>query len=112
MGDGIRRDLKTCEAGKVFAGNNRRLRYLSKDECRALLEYCNGHIRSIVIFALNTGCRRGEILSLKWDNVDLKHGFIRLDMTKNGERRDIPISDLRPVFQGMTRRLGVPYVFF
>ena len=47
------------------------------------------------------------------DNVDLKHGFIRLDITKNGERRDIPISDeLRPVLQAVTRRLDVPYVFF
>lgn len=105
--------LKRVRQVKFLPENNRRLRYLSKDECRALLENCNEHLRSIVIFALNTGCRRGEILSLKWDNVDLKHGFIRLDMTKNGERRDIPISDLlRPVFQGLTRRLGVPYVFF
>lgn len=50
---------------------------------------------------------------MKWDNVDLKHGFIRLDRTKNGDHRDIPINDdLRVILQGITRRLDVPYVFF
>ncbi len=36
--------------------------------------------------------RKGEILGLKWGNVDLKHGFILLQHTKNGERREIPIN--------------------
>jgi integrase len=57
--------------------------------------------------------RKGEILGLKWDNVDLKHRFILLDKTKNGDRREIPINDtLRGIFQGIARRLDVPYVFF
>ena len=45
-----------------------------------------------VITALHSGLRKGEILSLKWDAVDLKHGFILLDRTKNGQRREIPIN--------------------
>jgi integrase len=57
--------------------------------------------------------RKGEILSLRWDNIDFKHGFILLDTTKNGERREIPINEtLRGVLQGLTRRLDIPYVFF
>ncbi len=57
--------------------------------------------------------RNGEVLSLKWKNIDLKHGFILLDTTKNGERREIPInSTLMSVFQRVQRRLDVPYVFF
>jgi len=64
--------------------------------------------------ALNTGMRKGEILGLEWErHIDLKHGFILLDMTKNGERREIPINDtLRGVLQGLTRRLDVPHVFY
>ena len=101
--------LKRVRQVKFLQENNRRLRYLSKDECRTLLNNSNKYIKAIVTFALNTGCRRGEILSLKWDNVDMKHGFIRLDMTKNGERRDIPVSDdLKAVLQGITRRLVFP----
>ena len=48
---------------------------------------CSPRLRPIVIMALNAAMRRGEILSLKWDNVDIKHRFILLDRTKNGERR-------------------------
>ncbi len=93
---------------------NKRLRYLSQEECRDLINACDQHLRPIVITALNTGMRKGEILKLKWDtHIDLKHGFILLDKTKNGERREIPInSTLRSTLQGLTRRLDVPYVFY
>ncbi len=103
--------LKRIRKVKLLKTNSR-LRYLSREECQSLINACQGHTKAIVITALNTGMRRGEILSLKWDNVDLKHGFILLDRTKNGERREIPINDtLRGVLQGITRRLDVPYVF-
>lgn len=105
--------LKRVRQVKLLEENNRRLRYLSREECEALISKCTGHTRDIVITALNGGLRKGEILGLQWDNVDLKHGFILLDKTKNGTRREIPINDtLRGVFQGVTRRLDVPYVFF
>jgi len=105
--------LKKVRQVKLLEENNRRLRYLSKEECQALLNVCDSHLKPIVITALNTGMRKGEILSLKWDNVDLRHGFILLDITKNGERREIPINEtLRTILQGLTRRLDVPYVFF
>ncbi len=56
---------------------------------------------------------KGEILSLRWDNVDLRHGFILLDKTKNGERREVPVNDtLRNTLQSITRRLDIPYVFY
>ena len=101
--------LKRIRKVKLMKDNGKRLRYLSKEECKALLDNCHGYLEPIVIFAVNTGCRRGEILSLKWDNVDLKHGFISLDRTKNGERRDVPINDtLKAALQGMTRRLDIP----
>lgn len=106
--------LKKVRKVKLLPMNNRRLRYLSKEECQALINACDKHLKPIVITALNTGMRRGEILSLRWDkNIDLKHGFILLDITKNGERREIPINDtLRATFKGIQRRLDIPYVFF
>ena len=105
--------LKRIRQVKLLEENNRRLRYLSKEECQALISNCTGSIRAIVITALNTGMRKGEILNLKWDNVDLRHGFILLDVTKNGERREIPINEtLRGILQGLTRRLDIPYVFY
>jgi integrase len=57
--------------------------------------------------------RRGEVLGLKWDQVDLKYGFILLDITKNGERREIPInSTLRATLLSQQRRLDAPHVFY
>jgi integrase len=105
--------LKRVRRVKLLPENNRRLRYLSIDECRKLTDSCNPLIRPIVIAALNTGMRKGEILSLEWEkHIDLRHGFILLDQTKNGERREIPINQtLRGILTAIPRRIDCPYVF-
>ena len=87
-----------------------------------MINACDDHLKPIVIMALNTGMRKGEILSLKWDNIDMNNGFILLDsgMTKNGERREIPINaTLRVTIEGLfrgtvekPRRIDVPFVFY
>lgn len=105
--------LKRVRKVKLLEENNRRLRYLSIEECKALIDASGNHLRPIIITALNTGMRRGEILNLQWNNVDLRHGFILLDTTKNGDRREIPINEtLRSTLQAIERRLDVPYVFY
>jgi len=105
--------LKGVRKVQPLKNEGKRLRYLSQEECKDLINACDPHLRPIVVTALNTGMRRGEILSLKWENVDLKHGFILLDKTKNGERREIPINaTLRAVFNDLVRRVDSPYVFY
>jgi integrase len=92
---------------------DKRLRYLTIEECMILLNACDSHLKPIVITGLNTGMRRGEILSLKRKNLDLTHEFILLDKTKNGERREIPINKtLGGVLQALPKRLDSPSVFF
>ncbi len=104
--------LKKVRRVKLLTENNRRLRYLSKEETQALVNACQKHLRPIVVCAVNTGMRKGEILSLRWDMVDLRHGFILLSVTKNGERREIPINrTLREALQGLVRHIDSPYVF-
>ena len=77
-----------------------------------MIEACDPHLRPIVITALNTGMRKGEILNLRWDQVDLKHGFILLEVTKNGERREIPINEtLRQTLEALPRHIKVPMFF-
>ena len=112
--------LKRIRKAKFLEENNRRLRYLSKEECHSLINACDAHLRPIVVAAINTGMRKSEILNLTWERVDLKHGFILLDHTKNGERREIPINGtlkdtLTELFHGTKdrpRRIDVPYVFY
>ncbi|MGR3318555.1 MAG: tyrosine-type recombinase/integrase [Candidatus Anammoxibacter sp.] len=105
--------LNDVRGVKQLRENNKRLRYLTVEESKTLISCCNEDFRPIVITALNTGMRRGEILNLKWSNVDLKNGFVLLEDTKNGERREIPINNtLKDTFLVLTRRFDDSYVFF
>lgn len=109
-GDGA---LKQVRNVKLLPENNRRLRFLSIEECQRLIECCHKDLKPIVIVALNTGMRRSEIFNLKWEQVDLRHGFILLDTSKNGERREIPINTtLEYLFKEMSQRsVESKYVF-
>ncbi len=107
--------LKRIRKAKQLKNVTYRLRFLSLEECQALIDACATHLKPIVVTALNTGLRKSNILNLRWDQVDLKHGFILLEnkTLKNGQRLEIPINDmLRATLQGLTRRLDVPYVFY
>lgn len=71
---------------------------------------CRNGLRDLVTFALNTGCRKSEILSLTWQHVDLKHGFIRIADSKNGETRDIAINlTLAEMFKSIVRRISLEH---
>lgn len=52
----------------------------------------NPWIRPLVILAIETAMRRGELLSLRWSDVFLSDRFVRLRDSKNGESRDVPLS--------------------
>ena len=81
-----------------------RKRTLENDELSRLLHTCTGQLHQIVIVALNTGMRLGEILSLKWENVRIEKDLIEVKHTKTGEDRSIPInSNLRTMMKAMTR---------
>ncbi|MBS0587032.1 MAG: site-specific integrase [Proteobacteria bacterium] len=73
-----------------------RVRFLSDDERMRLLKACkessNPYLYSVVVLALSTGMRQGEIMGLTWDVVDLNQGRAILHETKNGERRAVAIT--------------------
>jgi len=75
----------------ILKENNKRMRFLNEDEIKKLLENCPPYLYKIVKCALNTGMRRGEILSLKWSQI--RDGFIYLRETKTSEPRQIPVND-------------------
>jgi integrase len=97
---------------RSLRANNRRLRYLSLDEMERLLSVADPQLRPLLITALHTGLRRGELFHLAWQDVDLKRGVIRVVHTKNGERREIPMTDtLRETLQQLPRHVDSAYVF-
>ncbi|WP_066095045.1 site-specific integrase [Xanthomonas massiliensis] len=52
----------------------------------------NEWMKPLVIMAIETAMRRGELLQLKWTDVFLEERFVRLDDSKNGHGRDVPLS--------------------
>jgi integrase len=66
-----------------------RVRWLEPDEEVRLLEACSKSRTKHL--AVETGLRRSELLDLTWDRVDLSRGVIRLEITKSGRRREVPM---------------------
>jgi integrase len=97
---------------RPLRANNRRLRYLSQEEISRLLAAADAILRPLLVVALHTGLRRSELFALTWQDVDVKQGVIRVVHTKNGERRELPMSEtLRTTLQQLPRRLTSDYVF-
>lgn len=96
--------------------DNVRDEILEPAQFEALQSHSPTYLRPINLVAYQTGMRRGEILGLTWEKVDLKAGFIRLKAgdTKTRESRIIPLSpELVALFKDLqkTRALHVPFVF-
>ena len=85
--------VKNVRKPKAPPGRDRRL---TSRELKLILRYCHNHrnseLQSIIVFALETAMRQGEILSLKWENINLNQRVACLPDTKNGTRRDVPLS--------------------
>ncbi len=69
-----------------------RERILTSEEARRLIAAAAPELRPVLVTALGTGMRRGEILALRWTDVDLVRGFITLGTSKSGKGRKIPLS--------------------
>jgi len=93
---------------------NERTRFLSDDERDRLLEACkastNAALYTVVVFALSTGARKNEILSLTLADIDLKRGQATLRDTKNGDTRSVPLaSHLVGLLEDQVERIEAEY---
>ncbi len=75
-----------------------RVRYLTDEERVQLLQECqkssSRYLYPVVVLALSTGARQGEIMNLRWSVVDLERGLASLHETKNSESRSLPLTGL------------------
>lgn len=73
-----------------------RERTLTPREERLILRYAHAHsnpeLYSIIVLAIETAMRQGEILGLLWEHINLQTGIAHLPQTKNGTKRDVPLS--------------------
>jgi len=78
---------------KLPPGRDRRL---TPREENLILRYCVKHgmleMLRIVQLGLETGMRQGELLSMRWEHVSLKQRIVHLPETKNGSKRDVPLT--------------------
>jgi len=75
---------------------NERSRRLTGDEEQRLLDGCDTgqlpYLKTLLILAIETGMRRGELLGLRWSAISHNRRVITLAMTKNGSGREVPLS--------------------
>lgn len=98
---------------KLFPEKRSRTNYLTPHECRALIDAATPHTRPVILALLHTGARVGEILSLDWQNVDMRHRqiiltngktvatepeYIPIDDTLYQTLKEIGVKDMGPVF--------------
>ena len=79
---------------KFFNLRRKMERILDHKEAKQLLDAANERLKSILIVALSTGMRRGEIFDLRWNDVDFDKHFIFIKETKSGVPRKVPMNSL------------------
>lgn len=104
----------------TLAENNVRKGFFEDADYRALMRHLPEDVKPILAFGYLTGCRKGEILGLRWNQVDLAEGIARLNPgeTKNDEPRIIPlVADLLAMLDIQRAKRDAecpdcPWVFF
>ena len=115
---GIKRGLAAPITFKIEIPrlNNQTTEDLSPDQINKLLKVLDAEkdqtTANIMRLALYTGMRRGEILNLRWDDIDFRRGFITLRDPKGGQDATIPLNaSSRTVFNSIERIEGNEFVF-
>ncbi len=96
--------------------HNQKLRWMTDDEEDRLLAHSPEYLRPIILVALHTGMRRGEVLTMKWADLNFDQKLVRVTHTKNHRIRYIPMnSKLEKLLDAMkpeaTTWEKTPYVF-
>lgn len=103
--------------GAVKLADDPRTRFLSLEEegvLRRVLDGTNPQMRALVLLAINTGLRKGELYNLKWEDVDLGRRVlaVRGKTAKSRRLRHVPLSAVaHTLLSGLDRVEGNPYVF-
>jgi len=70
--------------------DNIREGFLEYDDYLGVLDVLPRSLKALFVIAFHSGCRKGEVLNMRWKDVDWRNRVIRLPRTKNGEKRNLP----------------------
>lgn len=96
---------------RMFSERGRRVSWITPQQVRRLLDELPDHQRDVVLFALSTGVRQGNVLGLRWDQIDIRRrvAWYFGDQVKNGE--DLQVSLNETALAVLERRKGVHPVY-
>jgi integrase len=99
--------VNPCREVATLPGNNERTRFLTSQERERLLRLARAshwpRLYLLVLMAITTGARRGELLGLRYADLDLAAGTAHVRQSKNGGQRVLP---LLPAVAAEIRRFG------
>ncbi len=98
-----------------------KFRFFSFEEAELVLDKAEPEWRPMLLVAMRTGLRRGELLALRWEDVDLTHGRIVVNRSvwkgqegtpKGGRSREVPLSsEAKEALRSLPSRFAKGYVF-
>lgn len=98
---------------RLYPEAKRRVRWITPDQARTLLDHLPAHQCHVVVFALATGLRHANAVGMTWDRINLKSraAWCFADQTKNGEDLQIPLNDLAMQILEQRRGMHQTHVF-
>ncbi|RYF56015.1 MAG: hypothetical protein EOO27_19495 [Comamonadaceae bacterium] len=87
--------IHPCRSVERRAEHNEKTRFLSLEERVRVMEACKAskwpRLYLLVLMALTTGARKGELMGLRWQDVDYEHSVAYVGRSKNGDPKTLPL---------------------
>jgi integrase len=87
--------LNRAPAIRMLKEENKRIRWITKEDANKLLHRLPSHLSDLAAFSLVTGLRKANVLELEWSQIDIfrKHALIYADQSKTGKPIAVPLNN-------------------
>jgi len=90
---------------KLFQERQYIMKILNEEESKKLINTSSGFLQTLIIVALNTGMRKGELLNLRWTDIDFNEDYIYIKQTKSNVPRKVPMNSMvKNALAGMKKK--------
>ena len=110
---GLHHGRNPVKGVRFLAENNLKLRTLSEEEEAKLLPGCPLYLRDMVLFALHTGLRSGDLFRLQWEDINTRENQLKIIVRKTQQELELPLSEVAAEVIAKWRGIkSCPYVFY